>query len=178
MEEDSSVVPRHDQLREEIHAVIFAQQTALEILTNICCDDETWEDVASDSGESDMVEESEEDDSIVPEDSKVNEVNICKMPPIALEAVQAHQLLSKVVDKAVMPAENVQELLTAPNAGRHELIPMYLCCKTFFYLLYCTFYRLTKSLMYAYINFRKKIRRCHGFTNGCYLAIKGLIMLE
>ena len=118
MEEDSSVVPRHDQLREEIHAVIFAQQTALEILTNICCDDETWEDVASDSGESDMVEESEEDDNIVPEDSKVNEVNICKMPPIALEAVQAHQLLSKVVDKAVMPAENVQELLTAPNAGK------------------------------------------------------------
>ena len=87
-------------------------------MTNICCDDETWEDVASDSGESDMVEESEEDDSIVPEDSKVNEVNICKMPPIALEAVQAHQLLSKVVDKAVMPAENVQELLTAPNAGK------------------------------------------------------------
>ena len=151
MEEDSSVVPRHDQLREAIHAVIFAQQTALEILTNICCDDETWEDVASDSGESDMVEESEEDDSIVPEDSKVNEVNICKMPPIALEAVQSHQLLSKVVNKAVMPAENVQELLTAPNAGRHELIPMYLCCKTFFYLLYCTFYRLTTSLMYIYL---------------------------
>ena len=116
MEEDSSVLPRHDQLRETINAVIFAQQTALEILTNICCDDETWEDVASDSGESDMVEESEED-GVVPEESNVDEMNtpICKMPPIALEAVQAHQLLSKVVNKAVMPAENVQEILNAPK---------------------------------------------------------------
>ena len=116
MEEDSSVLPRHDQLRETINAVIFAQQTALEILTNICCDDETWEDVASDSGESDMVEESEED-GVVPEESNVDEMNtpICKMPPIALEAVQAHQLLSKVVNKAVMPAENVQEILNAPT---------------------------------------------------------------
>ena len=116
MEEDSSVLPRHDQLREMINAVIFAQQTALEILTNICCDDETWEDVASDSGESDMVEESEED-GVVPEESNVDEMNtpICKMPPIALEAVQAHQLLSKVVNKAVMPAENVQEILNAPT---------------------------------------------------------------
>ena len=116
MEEDSSVLPRHDQLREMINAVIFAQQTALEILTNICCDDETWEDVASDSGESDMVEESEED-GVVPEESNVDEMNtpICKMPPIALEAVQAHKLLSKVVNKAVMPAENVQEILNAPT---------------------------------------------------------------
>ena len=118
MEEDSSV-PRHDQLRETINAVIFAQQTALEILTNICCDDETWEDNASDSGESDMIEEESEEDGIVPKEPNVDEVNtpICKMPPIALEAVQAHQLLSKVVNKAVMPAENVQELLNAPNAG-------------------------------------------------------------
>ena len=58
--EESVGVQRHEQLLESINAVILAQQSALEILTNITCDDEApWEEVASESGESDMIDDIE-----------------------------------------------------------------------------------------------------------------------
>ena len=114
--EESAGIQRHEQLLESINAVILAQQSALEILTNITCDEEApWEEVASESGESDMIEDIE-----VESNDENETVQMSKIPIIVLEAIQAQDLLKKVLAKAVMPAENVQEILNSSNGRKYD----------------------------------------------------------
>ena len=90
-------IKRHDQLRESVNAVILAQQSALEILTNVCCgDDEAWEDEeASESGESDMNYESEME-NCDGNNSGVAPPELSKLPTVVLEALLGQDLSSKV----------------------------------------------------------------------------------
>ena len=94
--EENVGIKRYDQLRENVNAVILAQQSALEILTNVCCgDDETWEEEeASESGESDMIDESEIENGDGNNSSVVTDES--KLPTVVLEALLGQDLSSKV----------------------------------------------------------------------------------
>ena len=94
--EENIGIKRHDQLRENVNAVILAQQSALEILTNVCCgDDESWEEEeASESGESDMIDESEIENGDGNNSSVVTDES--KLPTVVLEALLGQDLSSKV----------------------------------------------------------------------------------
>ena len=104
MEESSDVVPRYESLRRDIDHVLFGQQMALEILANLCCGEvNEWEETSA-SEESDDEEESE----IKGEDMDLEPT---KVSSIMLEAIKSHDILDKVLCKAKLPAENVQEIL-------------------------------------------------------------------
>ena len=94
--EENVGIKRYDQLRENVNAVILAQQSALEILTNVCCgDDEAWEEEeASESGESDMIDESEIENGDGNNSSVVTDES--KLPTVVLEALLGQDLSSKV----------------------------------------------------------------------------------
>ena len=94
--EENIGIKRHDQLRENVNAVILAQQSALEILTNVCCgDDEAWEEEeASESGESDMIDESEIENGDGNNSSVVTDES--KLPTVVLEALLGQDLSPKV----------------------------------------------------------------------------------
>merc|ERR1719189_945945 len=43
------------------------------------------------------------------------------MPSVILEAIKAHKLLEKILNKAlILPAENVQEILKSPQGRKHD----------------------------------------------------------
>ena len=55
MDEEATEEEKADALREGLNSTILAQQTAIEILTNILCgrddgDEEAWDDLDSDGG--------------------------------------------------------------------------------------------------------------------------------
>ena len=55
MDEETTEAEKLDALRTELNSTILAQQTAIEILTNILCgpddsDEEGWDDFESDGG--------------------------------------------------------------------------------------------------------------------------------
>ena len=53
--EDKDASTKHETLRDTLNHVILAQQSALEILTNLCCDDSNYEDCSeTDDDEDDM----------------------------------------------------------------------------------------------------------------------------
>ena len=53
--EDKDTSTKHETLRDTLNHVILAQQSALEILTNLCCDDSNYEDCSeTDDDEDDL----------------------------------------------------------------------------------------------------------------------------
>ena len=53
--EEKDASAKHETLRDTLNHVILAQQSALEILTNLCCDDSNYEDCSeTDDDEDDM----------------------------------------------------------------------------------------------------------------------------
>ena len=53
--EDKDASTKHETLRDNLNHVILAQQSALEILTNLCCDDSNYEDCSeTDDDEDDL----------------------------------------------------------------------------------------------------------------------------
>ena len=52
---DKEASKKHETLKDTLNHVILAQQSALEILTNLCCDDSNYEDCSeTDDDEDDM----------------------------------------------------------------------------------------------------------------------------
>jgi len=120
--EDKDASTKHETLRDTLNHVILAQQSALEILTNLCCDDSNYEDCSeTDDDEDDMngdnkVEIHENDDASM-ETESIND----GMPSVILEAIKAHKLLEKILNKALfLPAENVQEILKSPEGRKND----------------------------------------------------------
>jgi len=118
MEQEGSTA--HEALRDTLNHVILAQQSALEILTNLCCDDSNYEECSEtdDDDEDNMNGDHDEDiqanDETAMETESINE----GMPPMILEAIKSHKILEKVWNKVLfLPAENVQEILKS-SAGR------------------------------------------------------------
>ena len=53
--EEKDASTKHETLRDTLNHVILAQQSALEILTNLCCDDSNYEDCSeTDDDEDDL----------------------------------------------------------------------------------------------------------------------------
>ena len=113
MEEDSDAVPRYESLRREIDHVLLGQQMALEILANLCCGEvNDWEETSA-SEESD----DEEGNEMRDEDMDLEPT---KMSSILLEAIKSHEFLDKVLSKAKLPAENVQDILKSPTGLQQD----------------------------------------------------------
>jgi hypothetical protein len=119
MEEDSN--GKFEAVRDSINSMILAQQTALELLTNCCCEDgQDWEEMASET-ESNESDEIEDDILDRPEAAVMyeNESGSPRMMPIVLlEAIISRGILAKVLAKATLPAENVQEILKSAQGIR------------------------------------------------------------
>ena len=53
------------------------------------------------------------------------------MPSVILEAIKAHKLLEKILNKAlILPAENVQEILKSPQGRKHDGVMVMQMVKT------------------------------------------------
>ena len=114
MDQDQRDVPRHEHIRREIDHVVLGQQMALEILANLCCGEvNEWEE-ASHSEESD---DDTEESAMKEEDMALEPSN---MSSILLEAIKAHGILEKVLYKAKLPADNVQEILMSSIGLQHD----------------------------------------------------------
>lgn len=114
--DENSPIARHEVIRVDVNSVILAQQSALEMLTNICCDDsnDNWEETVSESDDSEIMEEMECSASSAQIES------VSKISAVILEALKAHEMLPKVLAKAQLPAENVQEILNSPQGKKAE----------------------------------------------------------
>ena len=111
---ESSGPSENEKLRESLNHVILAQQTSLEILTNLCCDQDS--NLSAENSDIDDDDESindgiEENDMNGQNGDNMDFENVSNLSPVVLEAIKAGQLLSKVLNKAVLPAENVLEIL-------------------------------------------------------------------
>jgi len=119
MEQEVNGSSAHEALRDTLNHVILAQQSALEVLTNLCCDDSNYEECSdTDDDEDNMNGELEDDIQETGETPMETGTMNDGMPSVILEAIKAHKLLEKVWNKVLfLPAENVQEILKSP-AGR------------------------------------------------------------
>ena len=97
------------ELRAKIGEVVQAQQTALEILTNVCCStEEKWED-EDDIDEEDM-EDIDDDTMAEGEESNCTSL-LSTLPPFLADSLQNADMFKKVLGKANLPAENVCQIL-------------------------------------------------------------------
>ena len=70
------------------------------------------------------------------------------MPSVILEAIKAHKLLEKILNKAlILPAENVQEILKSPQGRKHDGVMVMQMVKTK-YALFEKKKRIVKTLNY------------------------------
>jgi len=107
-----------NKLLKECENSLCDQQTALEILANLCFggeeDNEDWEE---ESVEDDS-EEIDDMDEVLGEGSAANVVMV---NPLLVEAVLSHQLIPSVLEKANSLPENVQEILKGSSRGKKLL---------------------------------------------------------
>lgn len=106
---------RYEVLREDIKSVILAQQAAMEMLANVCCDEtEEWE----------MDSNMSEDESVDEDNQSLGSADVMQpsptIPTVLQEAILEQDLVSKVLAKANLPAENVVEILKGPGGRRCE----------------------------------------------------------
>ncbi|TRY63110.1 hypothetical protein TCAL_03911 [Tigriopus californicus] len=119
--EDPQLDVKLEQLRQDLLYTLHAQQTGLELLTNICCtldddddDDDQWQDDESSHGDSD-----EMDMNGTPcEDESPSKLPA--LPVAVLEFIQSRQIVDTVLHKASLPAENVLTLLKTDLRGRYQ----------------------------------------------------------
>jgi len=97
-----------------VEELLGSQQTALEILTNLCStgEDEQWQN--TDSDDEDEIEDVEDMD-----DEGVENVNAAS--PQFTEAVTSLKLFSTILEKANPLPENVAEILKSSKKGRKVL---------------------------------------------------------
>lgn len=88
------------KLQNELNHVILSQQTALEILANLCSsEDENW---------SETEEESDENEDEIIEENMETDLNT---PTVIIEGIKSEKLVEKVLAKAILPQEKCLEIL-------------------------------------------------------------------
>ena len=95
-------------LRQQIDHVVLAQQMALEMLANVCCGEvQNWEEISTE----------EDSDCDEPEEVLEESMDIenTKISPVLIETMNAQKILDQVLAKAILPAENVQEILKSSS---------------------------------------------------------------
>ncbi len=107
-EMSTSQLPKHHLMLDQVNQTVQAQQSALEILTNLFCSSENEEEWVDED------DETSDDDSLVDNDNgmETTEDNTsASLPPILLEVFKAENLIQKILARANLPAENVLDIL-------------------------------------------------------------------
>ncbi|XP_067004032.2 HEAT repeat-containing protein 3 [Anabrus simplex] len=102
----------------EVEHLLEAQQTAIEILANLSSSDDADEE-AMEQDSSDCSDEVLSDSSLPENEPAGTETWPLTMPPEVHEAIIAQQLVQKIWDKTILPAENVCDILKDHPEGKH-----------------------------------------------------------
>jgi len=112
-EDEARIKDAEDVLRD----AILGQQTALEILTNLCCCDQEDED----NEEQNMDSDSDDMDAIQDENFSAD-YSPLTFPPEITEVVASSGILQSVLAKANLPEDKVMTVLASASKPSHKLL--------------------------------------------------------
>lgn len=111
-----------------VRRFLSAQQQALEILANLCSEDQ------QDGNESDLDDSdpAEDEDGFATDDMSTDKFYISTLPIELSEVFAAQKIVDKVWDKTILPAENVRQILTENPESKSVLKQVHvLRCRAF-----------------------------------------------
>ncbi|XP_040582407.1 HEAT repeat-containing protein 3 [Lepeophtheirus salmonis] len=113
---DKSSMDTEDNSELELISLLNAQQRALEILTNLFCDSGEYEE-ASEEGEDEDEQDMTSNDSQMDDKEGLSS----SIPPFIVEAIQSHNLVHKLLQKAILPPMEIVHQLRESIQGKDLL---------------------------------------------------------